>query len=136
MRHPLIYILAISLCMLFTTGEYAIAQSMAPMQQKVRGFDANFLVQVEVANTYDTPQIASVRFYTDDWQPIHPVYVHNGNRLLSPHQRVVVTAIVPFRQQRHRVVYICNSITPSRNRGGGQSFRGEVCGKVSAQRLS
>lgn len=113
----------------------ASAQSVAPMTQQIRGFNSQFVAQVEISNPYDSPQKATVRVYSSDWQPIQPIYMSNADRILAPNQKVIVTALIPFARQNHRIVYICNSITP-RMGGVGQSYRGEVCGKVSAQRLS
>lgn len=112
----------------------ATAQSVAPMAQEVRGFNSQFVAQVEISNPYDSPQQADVRVYSSDWHLIQPIYLSNANRVLAPNQKVIVTALIPFSQENYRVVYICNSITP-RLGGVGQSYRGEVCGKVSAQRL-
>jgi|GEM_PF-1995137 len=117
------------------TAILAAAQSVAPMTQEVRGFNSQFVAQVEISNPYDSPQKANVRVYSSDWHLIEPIYLSNSNRILAPNQKVVVTALIPFRRNSHRVVYICNTITP-RLGGVGQSYRGEVCGKVSAQRLS
>ncbi|CAM3820809.1 hypothetical protein [Litorimonas haliclonae] len=113
----------------------AAAQSVAPMTQEVRGFNSQFVAQIEISNPYDSPQKANVRVYSSDWHLIEPIYLSNANRILAPNQKVIVTALIPFRHESHRVVYICNTITP-RLGGIGQSYRGEVCGKVSAQRLS
>lgn len=132
MYRPLKYVfsaIALSGVSLSATG-----QSVAPMSQDVRGFNAKFVAQIEISNTYDTPQWASVKVFTPDWQPVEPIYLSNANRLLGPNEKVIVTALISFANQSRRVVYICNSITP-RVGGSGQTYRGEVCGKVSAQRL-
>lgn len=130
--HPLS---AATLSLLGGLAISAAAQSVAPMTQEVRGFNSQFVAQVEISNPYDSPQKANVKVYSADWHPIEPIYLSNANRILAPNQKVVVTALIPFRRDSYRVVYICNTITP-RLGGVGQSYRGEVCGKVSAQRLS
>ena len=124
-----------ALILVMGTAISAAAQSVAPMTQEVRGFNSQFVAQVEISNPYDSPQKANVRVYSSDWHLIEPIYLSNSNRILAPNQKVVVTALIPFMRESHRVVYICNTITP-RLGGVGQSYRGEVCGKVSAQRLS
>jgi len=132
MYRPIKYIL--SALTLSTVSLSASAQSVAPMTQDVRGFNAKFVAQIEIRNTYDTPQQTTVRVYTPDWHLVEPIYLSNANRLLGPNEKVIVTALISFANQSRRVVYICNSITPRRG-GSGQTYRGEVCGKVSAQRL-
>lgn len=132
MHRPVKYLL--SALALSAASLSAGAQSVAPMTQDVRGFNAKFVAQVEISNTYDTPQWTSVRVYSPNWQPIEPIYMSNANRLLGPNEKVIVTALISFANQSRRTVYICNSITPNRG-GSGQTYRGEVCGKVSAQRL-
>ena len=136
MRRPIkLLFSAVWLSLFSSVGFLASAQSVVPMTQEIQGFNSQFVAQVEISNPYDSPQKANVRVYSSDWQPIQPIYLSNANRILAPNQKVIVTALIPFARQSHRVVYICNSITP-RLGGVGQSYRGEVCGKVSAQRLS
>ncbi len=136
MRRSIKYILLTSvLSVLGGVTMSAAAQSVAPMTQDILGFNSQFVAQIEISNPYDSPQKANVRVYSSDWHLIEPIYLSNANRILAPNQRVIVTALIPFTHSSHRVVYICNSITP-RLGGVGQSYRGEVCGKVSAQRLS
>lgn len=136
MRRSVKHIISASALPLFSGISFlAAAQSVAPMTQEIRGFNSQFVAQVEISNPYDSPQKANVRVYSSDWLPIRPIYLSNANRILAPNQKVIVTALIPFARENHRVVYICNSITP-RMGGVGQSYRGEVCGKVSAQRLS
>lgn len=117
----------------------AQAQSVAPMKQKVVSFSDKFMVQFEVRNTYQTPQINMISLYTPDWKPVTASYVSKRAVKLASNDTLIITAIVPFSDAndgsvKSRMIYVCNSIIPKVD-GVGSAFKGEVCGKVYATKL-
>lgn len=112
----------------------AQAQSVSPMSQDVQSFGGQFMVQIKIQNTYATAQKSEIRLYDDEWNPVQPKYLSMSSAVLTAGDVVTVTALIPFDDRPNRVIYICNSILPRLN-GLGASYRGEVCGKVKAQRL-
>ncbi len=123
---------ALLLCALPPT---ASAQSVAPMSQNVVSFSEIFIIQVEIQNTYSTSQRNEIYLYDADWNRLTPRYISSAAPFLGPGDKMVITAMMTFNGQNDRKVYICNTITP-RQGGVGTAFRGEVCGKVIATRLS
>lgn len=121
-------------CLWFAAISSAQAQSVAPMSQKVVSFSDVFLVQFEIRNTYQTPQINDIELYTSDWTPLTARYVSRQSVRLGPNDKMIITALIPFSGQSDRIVYVCNSILPRVN-GVGSAFKGEVCGKVHATQL-
>ena len=55
-----------SLCMTWTASLAVHAQSVSPLRQSAGSFGQNFLVRVQIANTYDTAQIGEIFLYDTD----------------------------------------------------------------------
>ena len=123
-----------SLCMTWTASLAVHAQSVSPLRQSAGSFGQNFLVRVQIANTYDTAQIGEIFLYDTDWNPIAAKHLSHETIKLAPKARMQITAIVPFEGYTTRIIHICHSILP-RVGGVGMAYRGEACSKVTARRL-
>jgi len=113
----------------------AFAQSVAPMKKEITSFAESFMFQVHIKNTYDQGQISHIELFDMDWNPVEGGYTTHKSAFLGAGQELVVTAMVPFKGEKFKQVYLCHSITPRVN-GKGSAYRGEVCGKYIARRLS
>ena len=114
----------------------ASAQTVTPMKQIVPTFTDQFVVEVQISNPYRSAQLSEIVLYTDDWTPIDDAVLSHRSARLGSGDKLKITVLVPMvpgRKVRH--VYLCHSITPRTN-GQGAAYKGEVCGKFSALRLS
>lgn len=116
-------------------GTSAFAQSMSPMEKDIASFSDKFMFQVEIKNTYKTGQVSDVKVFTMDWKPIETAFVSHKSAFLGTGQMLVITAMIPFDEHIVRSVRLCHGITP-KTAGRGTAYRGEVCGKYTAKRLS
>lgn len=113
----------------------AHAQSVAPLTQTVRSFGKSYIAQIEIGNTYPSPQRSDVIVYNEKWEPIAPFYISHKSAILGENNHMVVTVMMPFEnKKRNQTIHICNAILPRVN-GRGAAFRGEACAKVIAKRL-
>lgn len=93
------------------------------------------MFQVQIKNTYEQGQTSYVELFDMDWKPVEGGYTTHKSAFLGAGQNLVVTVLVPFKGEKKKQVYLCHSITPRVN-GRGSAYRGEVCGKYIARRLS
>ncbi|MGJ8563401.1 MAG: hypothetical protein ACSHXY_07605 [Alphaproteobacteria bacterium] len=111
------------------------AQTVSPMKKHISSFAENFIVQVTIANPYDKSQVSEIEIFDANWTPVKGAVISQRRALLGSGHTLKVTALVPFNGAKETYVYLCHSITPGLS-GRGTSYRGEVCGKYTARRLS
>lgn len=98
------------------------------------------MVQVDISNPYPNAQLSEITLLNQALQPIKPVSITLPPRVqLAPGETRKLSMLVEFEPGWNtRIVYICHAIQPNRPglSGKGAGYRGEVCGKVSAFKLS
>ena len=104
------------------------------MSKSVSSFSEKFVLQVNIKNTYKTNQLSELRIYDLDWEPVQDAFLTTNATYLGSGQEKKITALVPFGGRTKRTVYLCHSILPRVN-GRGAKYRGEVCGKYTANKL-
>lgn len=125
----------ISGCIFLAPSIPAHAQSVAPMEKTIHSFAENFVVQITIQNPYNSAQVSEITVFDADWKPLPKARLSQNRAYLGAKHSLTITALVPFEKQKQRHVYICHAITP-RQAGVGAAYRGEVCGKYTARRLS
>lgn len=119
-----------------TLGAVASAQSVSPMEKQIKTFTDKFVVQVTIANPYPSGQVSELYLRSAEWEAIPGAVLSHRRAFLGGGKRLTVTALIPFEHnQTKRYVYLCHAITPKTG-GQGAAYRGEVCGKYSAIKLS
>lgn len=116
------------------------AQVLSPMDSYVAAQSDVFLLKVSITNPYESPQISEISLLDHTMNPIEPVSstIAPLIRLGSGEVRNL-SMLVEFEPgRRTRVVYVCHAIAPRdpNNFSLGSAYKGEVCGKVSAFKLS
>lgn len=104
------------------------------MKQNVRAFKDRFVVQVEIKNTYETSQLSEMSVYDENWNPVKPIYISHRSARLGSDRKLIVTAVVPMGDDPYKIYHICHAIHPIRG-GVAATYKGEVCGKVTAVKL-
>lgn len=120
---------------MWTSVSSVSAQSVSPMQKTINSFAENFIVQISIQNPYKSAQVSQIEIFDENWRPMRNAFLSQKQALLGSGHNLTITALVPFQGKRQTHVYICHSITP-RVAGKGSAYKGEVCGKYTARRLS
>lgn len=128
-------ILATMLVSLCGMTSIAAAQTVSPMEKHITSFTDKFFVQVMIKNPYKSAEISEIEVFDKNWTPIKGVVLSKRRTLLGAGQNLTITALVPFNGAKKTQIYLCHAITPG-NQGRGTAYRGEVCGKYIARRLS
>ncbi|WP_298914970.1 hypothetical protein [uncultured Algimonas sp.] len=112
----------------------ASAQALTPMKQVVPADTDVFKIGVDVSNPYAQPQRSRIIVRDTAMLPILRVALTADDFVLGPGQKRRIGVLVDFEPgKRTRIVYVCHAMQP-RIAGVGASYKGEVCGKVSAFR--
>lgn len=118
----------------------AKAQVLSPMESYVAAQSDVFLVKVDISNPYKQAQISEITLLNDGLEPIEPLTMTAPPRIhLASGETKTVSILVPFEDgRRSRIIYVCHAIQPKRrgHKAQGSTYKGEVCGKVSAFKLS
>ena len=133
----------VRLCQCLMAGTIAIvwpslsqAQVLSPMDSYVAAQGDQFLVSVKISNPYPTSQTSEITVLDHRLERLGPVTMTSPETfLLAAGEARSVSLLIPFEPGRiTRIIYVCHAIHPrSPDTARAQSsYKGEVCGKVSA----